>query len=52
MSVGDGTWDSSRNDFLLPNLVGFNLATTQYNGMPCVHSDLHVGDDSDIDRHG
>lgn len=33
MSVGDGTWDSSRNDFLLPNLQGLNLATTQYNGM-------------------
>ena len=42
MSVGDGTWDASRNDFLLPNLVGFNLATTQYNGRSSVHSDLHV----------
>ncbi|PNS21455.1 Serine/threonine-protein kinase CLA4 [Sphaceloma murrayae] len=31
--VGDGTWDANRNSFLLPNLVGFNLATTQYNGM-------------------
>lgn len=32
MYVGDGTWDSSRNTFLLPNLQGLNLATTQYNG--------------------
>jgi len=30
--VGDGTWDSQRNTFLLPNLQGLNLATTQYNG--------------------
>ncbi|KAF2653527.1 hypothetical protein K491DRAFT_717927 [Lophiostoma macrostomum CBS 122681] len=33
MHVGDGTWDTSRNTFLLPNLQGLNLATTQYNGM-------------------
>ncbi|KAF2241855.1 hypothetical protein BU26DRAFT_439970 [Trematosphaeria pertusa] len=33
MYVGDGTWDSQRNTFLLPNLQGLNLATTQYNGM-------------------
>jgi hypothetical protein len=32
MYVGDGTWDSTRNDFLLPNLVGLNFATMQYNG--------------------
>jgi hypothetical protein len=32
MYVGDGTWDSERNTFLLPNLQGLNLATTQYNG--------------------
>ena len=38
MTVGDGTWDASRNTFLLPNLVGFNLATTQYNGSLPVHS--------------
>ena len=30
--VGDGTWDATRNDFLLPNLVGFNYETTRYNG--------------------
>ncbi|KAL8941193.1 MAG: hypothetical protein Q9211_001907 [Gyalolechia sp. 1 TL-2023] len=33
MFVGDGTWDTTRNTFLLPNLVGFNFATTRYNGM-------------------
>ena len=33
MTVGDGTWDSSRNTFLLPNLMGLNFATTRYNGM-------------------
>lgn len=33
LSVGDGTWQSSRKTFLLPNLVGFNFATTRYNGM-------------------
>jgi len=33
MYVGDGTWDSTRNNFLLPNLVGLNFETMQYNGM-------------------
>ncbi|CAN8097079.1 unnamed protein product [Discula destructiva] len=33
LAVGDGTWDFTKNDFLLPNLVGLNLETTQYNGM-------------------
>jgi hypothetical protein len=33
LTVGDGTWDSSRNDFLLPNLVGLNFDTMRYNGM-------------------
>ncbi|KZF25105.1 hypothetical protein L228DRAFT_280366 [Xylona heveae TC161] len=33
MSVGDGTWDASRNTFLLPNLMGLNFATMRYNGM-------------------
>ncbi|KAL8966876.1 MAG: hypothetical protein Q9183_003171 [Haloplaca sp. 2 TL-2023] len=33
MSVGDGTWDTSRTTFLLPNLVGLNFATMRYNGM-------------------
>ncbi|OBT52417.1 hypothetical protein VE04_06892 [Pseudogymnoascus sp. 24MN13] len=31
--VGDGTWDSQRNTFLLPNLVGLNFETMRYNGM-------------------
>lgn len=30
--VGDGTWDSTKNTFLLPNLVGLNFETMQYNG--------------------
>ena len=38
MSVGDGTWDTSRNTFLLPNLVGFNFDTMRYNGKPCARS--------------
>jgi hypothetical protein len=33
LHVGDGTWDSGRDDFLLPNLVGLNFATMRYNGM-------------------
>lgn len=33
MYVGDGTWDTDRNTFLLPNLQGLNFATMQYNGM-------------------
>ncbi|KAL1311164.1 hypothetical protein AAFC00_001363 [Neodothiora populina] len=33
MYVGDGTWISSENTFLLPNLQGLNFATMQYNGM-------------------
>ncbi|QIW96944.1 hypothetical protein AMS68_002462 [Peltaster fructicola] len=33
MYVGDGTWDSDRNSFLLPNLMGLNFDTMQYNGM-------------------
>lgn len=33
MFVGDGTWDSERNSFLLPNLVGLNFETMRYNGM-------------------
>ncbi|KAI9858568.1 MAG: hypothetical protein M1813_007373 [Trichoglossum hirsutum] len=32
MFVGDGTWDSQRNTFLLPNLVGLNFETMRYNG--------------------
>lgn len=32
MFVGDGTWDASKNSFLLPNLVGLNFDTMRYNG--------------------
>ena len=33
MFVGDGTWDATRNSFLLPNLQGLNFDTMRYNGM-------------------
>ncbi|QUC22350.1 uncharacterized protein UV8b_06591 [Ustilaginoidea virens] len=33
MTVGDGTWDFSKNTFLLPNLQGVNFDTMRYNGM-------------------
>ncbi|KAK4135283.1 hypothetical protein BT67DRAFT_461638 [Trichocladium antarcticum] len=33
LTVGDGTWDFTRNTFLLPNLVGLNFETMRYNGM-------------------
>ncbi|KAL1843694.1 hypothetical protein VTJ49DRAFT_394 [Mycothermus thermophilus] len=33
MSVGDGTWDFTKNTFLLPNLRGLNFETMRYNGM-------------------
>jgi hypothetical protein len=32
LHVGDGTWDSQRDTFLLPNLLGLNFATMRYNG--------------------
>ena len=32
LHVGDGTWVAGKDDFLLPNLVGLNFATMQYNG--------------------
>lgn len=32
LTVGDGTWDFTKNDFLLPNLVGLNFETMQFNG--------------------
>jgi hypothetical protein len=31
MFVGDGTWISTKNTFLLPNLQGLNFATMQLN---------------------
>ncbi|KAJ1337468.1 hypothetical protein MN608_00320 [Microdochium nivale] len=33
MTVGDGTWDFTKNTFLLPNLLGLNFETMRYNGM-------------------
>lgn len=32
LHVGDGTWDTGRDTFLLPNLMGVNFATMRYNG--------------------
>lgn len=32
LHVGDGTWDSDRDTFLLPNLMGLNFDTMKYNG--------------------
>lgn len=32
MSVGDGTWDASKNTFLLPSLQDLNFDTMRYNG--------------------
>jgi hypothetical protein len=32
MTVGDGTWDFTKNSFLLPNLQGLNFETMRYNG--------------------
>lgn len=40
MYVGDGTWDSERNTFLLPNLMGLNFDTMRYNGMGNRFKDL------------
>jgi hypothetical protein len=43
MYVGDGTWDSQRNTFLLPNLQGLNFETMRYNGKPLrVWIETHV----------
>jgi hypothetical protein len=30
--VGDGTWDFTKNTFLLPNLMGLPFDMMQYNG--------------------
>ncbi len=32
LHVDDGTWDFSKNTFLLPNLVGLNFETMRING--------------------
>jgi hypothetical protein len=33
MEVGDGTWDFTKNTFLMPNLQSPNFETMRYNGM-------------------
>ncbi|KAL6871978.1 hypothetical protein J3F83DRAFT_733328 [Trichoderma novae-zelandiae] len=41
MAVGDGTWDFTKNTFLLPNLQGTDFDTMRYNGMGNRFSTLH-----------
>lgn len=41
--VGDGTWDTQRNTFLLPNLVGLNFETMRYNGQSHSYQLLAAG---------
>ena len=50
MHVGDGTWDTERNTFLLPNLVGLNFATMRYNGE--AHSFPIRAASTDLHRNG
>lgn len=38
--VGDGTWDTQRNTFLLPNLMGLNFETMRYNGKLVISVEL------------
>lgn len=49
MYVGDGTWDTERNTFLLPNLVGLNFKTMRYNGKLDSNS---IPDETDGSRDG
>ena len=32
MHVGDGTWNSEKDDFLLPNIQALNFQMMRYNG--------------------
>ena len=43
MYVGDGTWTSEKNSFLLPNLVGLNFATMRYNGRRRHDTPINLG---------
>ncbi|KAG0161477.1 hypothetical protein PDIDSM_9011 [Penicillium digitatum] len=51
LHVGDGTWDSGRDTFLLPNLMGVNFETMRYNGMGNRFKDM-AGYHSMIIAHG
>ncbi|KAJ5964898.1 uncharacterized protein N7479_004774 [Penicillium vulpinum] len=51
LHVGDGTWDSGRDTFLLPNLMGLNFETMRYNGMGNRFKDM-AGYHSIIIAHG
>lgn len=41
MVVGDGTWDFTKNTFLLPNLMGMNFETMRYNGKLGLSTVIH-----------
>ncbi|KAI5310543.1 hypothetical protein KEM55_005620 [Ascosphaera atra] len=41
LHVGDGTWDSGRDTYLLPPLMGVNFETMRYNGMGNRFKDDH-----------
>ncbi|EPS28071.1 hypothetical protein PDE_03017 [Penicillium oxalicum 114-2] len=51
LHVGDGTWDTQRDTFLLPNLMGLNFETMRYNGMGNRFKDM-AGYHSLIIAHG
>ncbi|OOQ85890.1 hypothetical protein PEBR_23002 [Penicillium brasilianum] len=51
LHVGDGTWDTQRDTFLLPNLMGLNFETMRYNGMGNRFKDM-AGYHSIIIAHG
>ncbi|KAJ5678471.1 uncharacterized protein N7477_004104 [Penicillium maclennaniae] len=51
LHVGDGTWDLTRDTFLLPNLMGVNFETMRYNGMGNRFKDM-AGYHSIIIAHG
>ncbi|KAJ5934110.1 hypothetical protein N7466_003657 [Penicillium verhagenii] len=51
LHVGDGTWDTQDDTFLLPNLMGVNFETMRYNGMGNRFKDM-TGYHSMIVAHG
>ncbi|KAJ5121792.1 hypothetical protein N7526_008729 [Penicillium atrosanguineum] len=51
LHAGDGTWDLTRDTFLLPNLMGVNFETMRYNGMGNRFKDM-TGYHSIIIAHG
>lgn len=51
LHVGDGTWDTQRDTFLLPNLMGVNFETMRYNGEFGTWNE-HIGNSINTVRHG